>query len=62
MGKNDKYIKDIMALIEKELNKPQPNEKVLEKLNEVLDRLLGTELQEEDYDRAEAWERSKQSK
>jgi hypothetical protein len=44
-----------------ELKKPksQQNQARIDKLNKALDKILGTELVEEDQDRAEAWERSR---
>ena len=57
--KDNAAVREVMQKMAKELMKPRPNKKLLDKLNAEMDKALGTVLQEEDAERAEAWERSK---
>lgn len=52
-------INDLLAQISVEMGQPKPSRKKLARLNAELDRLIGTELKEEDQDQAEAWERDR---
>lgn len=51
-------VKRIMDQLAIELKRPKKNQKLIDQLNAKLDQALGTELSDEDPDRAEAWERS----
>ncbi len=53
--------KTIMDQLAAELAKPkkQQSQKKIDALNKQLDKALGTELKDEDLDRAEAYERSR---
>lgn len=54
---SNKSVQRVLDRIEAEYLKKSPNPKVLDRLNKELDRLIGTEMKDEDLDRAESWER-----
>jgi hypothetical protein len=52
---------ELLKLMEEEMKKPLNNKNVgkIDKYYKKLDKLLGTELPEEDQEKAEVWERSR---